>query len=88
MSENKKPENPPAFPIPSLKQTAIRYQDPDQEMLFDEEGQAGMTLRDYFAAKIINAMFSNSGQWHEDPARAAKFSYKISDEMLKAREVK
>lgn len=67
--------NPPAFPV------------------FPETGGGhaaafqGMTLRDYFAAKAMQALLSDT-DWRldmdiEDTAKAA---YMTADEMLKARE--
>ena len=43
----------------------------------------GMTLRDYFAAKAMNAFLSRDGGTLEKDAEAA---YKMADAMLKARE--
>ena len=69
--ENKKPENPSAFPLVDCTD--------------------GITLRDYFAAKAMQALFSNktmvdvmndfSIDW------ASKSSYEIADAMLKQREL-
>ena len=42
----------------------------------------GMTLRDYFAAKAMNAFLSRDGGTLEKDAEAA---YKMADAMLKAR---
>lgn len=51
----------------------------------------GMTLRDYFAAKAMQAMISNQSIIDSDSDGAVNFaasaSYKFSDAMLKAREV-
>jgi hypothetical protein len=49
----------------------------------DLGGAAGMTLRDYFAAKAMNAFLSRDGGTLEMDAKAA---YKMADAMLKARE--
>ena len=48
-----------------------------------EPGYAGMTLRDYFAAKAMQAMISKHGR--EDVARCA---YIYADAMLAARKEK
>ncbi|EKJ8216970.1 hypothetical protein [Citrobacter sedlakii] len=50
--------------------------------------QSGMTLRDYFAAKVINGILSdpNAGLLEDDLNRYAVISYKAADAMLKARE--
>ena len=56
----------------------------------------GMTLRDYFAAKAMNAMYAASFEWEptgvvRDPhhmaimEEMAKDAYGIADAMLKAR---
>ena len=42
----------------------------------------GMTLRDYFAAKAMQALIDNDGLFSEIPTQ----SYKLADAMLKARE--
>jgi len=41
----------------------------------------GMTLRDYFAAKAMQALIDNDGLFSEIPAQA----YELADAMLKAR---
>jgi hypothetical protein len=45
--------------------------------------QEGMTLRDYFAAKAMQAIVSNGDV---DPQKISQASYIIADAMLKARE--
>lgn len=77
--------NPPAFPV------------------FPETGGGhaaafqGMTLRDYFAAKAMQGIFTGSIEWsptykHPDDASLEVFkdiaqdSYAMADAMLKARE--
>lgn len=48
--------------------------------------EQGMTLRDYFAAKAMQGMLSACTGWSEsDQERRAKCSYKMADEMMKAR---
>lgn len=48
--------------------------------------ERGMTLRDYFAAKAMQGMLSACTGWSEaDQERLAKCSYKMADEMMKAR---
>ena len=42
----------------------------------------GMTLRDYFAAKAMQALIDNDGLFSEIPTQA----YKLADAMMKARE--
>jgi len=63
--------NPPAFPNDAVK-------DP-----FD---RSGMSLRDYFAAKAMQAWESRSDLDEMPDDLKAKQCYKIADAMLKARE--
>lgn len=69
--ENKKPENPKAFPL------ALTIE--------HNYAEDGMTLRDYFAAKAMQALISS------DPANPFKTistsAYEIADAMLKQREL-
>ena len=43
----------------------------------------GMTLRDYFAAKAMQALIDNDGLFSDIPTQA----YELADAMLKAREL-
>lgn len=58
----------PAFPLPLGSETV--------------EGCAGMTLRDYFAAKAMQAIVDVG----HSPELFANHAYKIADAMLRARE--
>jgi hypothetical protein len=53
---------------------------------WDENGRAykihGMTLRDYFAVKAMQALIDNDGLFSEIPTQA----YVLADVMLKARQ--
>ena len=62
--------NPPAFPTG----TGVTPYNP------------GMTLRDYFAAKAIQAILTSPSWMENKPSTLAKMSYEIADAMLKARE--
>lgn len=53
--------------------------------VIDSEMEPGMTLRDYFAAAIMQGLMASQYQV-EDPYPI--YAYKIADAMLKAREVK
>jgi len=44
--------------------------------------QLGMTLRDYFAAKAMQALIDNDGLFSEIPTQA----YALADAMMKARD--
>jgi hypothetical protein len=71
----------PAFPAIGSRQEGEHG---DYHMVVESYG--GMTLRDYFAAKAMQAMCS--GTWpdgHERPEIAAR-SFSMADAMLKARD--
>lgn len=61
----------PAFPTP-------RYERGEMYSL-------GMTLRDYFAAKAMQAIASTEEGLRADPLHAATCAYCIADAMLEAR---
>jgi len=52
-------------------------------------GEQGMTLRDYFAAKAMQGMLSNSDLYSQDGRfhnGNFEMAYEVADAMLKARE--
>jgi hypothetical protein len=55
----------------------------EKQYAFPDEGNFGMTLRDYFAAKVMEAMHGPAWvlKQEEIPARA----YKMADLMMEAR---
>jgi hypothetical protein len=74
--------------------------DEEQQQAFPHEFRDGMTLRDYFAAKVLQGYISAKG-WHPDFTYPTDFnfdagkraadavavaSYQYADAMLKARE--
>lgn len=68
-------KSPPAFPTTTSNHT---FKD-----------NAGMSLRDYFAAQVMGSLqtyFSNSLALVRHPEAVAKWAYKIADAMLEARE--
>ena len=65
--------NPPAFPH------TVEYKGSDCGGIVPH---GGMTLRDYFAAKAMQALIDNDGLFLEIPTQA----YALADAMLKARE--
>ena len=73
MEQNKKPNNPPAFP----------HQFESIYGLEKWSESRGMTLRDYFAAKFMQANADNDEYKME---ALAKHSYQMADAMLMARE--
>ena len=54
------------------------------------EGQKGITVRDYFAAKALQGMIAangdSNGYLEYEEEMVAKNAYKLADAMLKARE--
>lgn len=68
----------PAFPAPGLSSL------PNDNFIYPE---AGMTLRDYFAAKALQGLLAQSmgTALGSDPKLAAEYAYAAADEMLKAR---
>lgn len=85
---NGKDKGGPAFPRQFSRDDAYG-------IAHDYDAQEGMTLRDYFAAKAMQAMYANpvllevvtSGSVLDGSAgeKVARKSYEIADQMLKAR---
>lgn len=85
-TEEKKPENPPAFPCEVDYTKMIS----SNASLTEPVKFAGMSLRDYFAAKamqtvVIDNEFMHNGITEE---KCAILAYKLADAMLKEREPK
>lgn len=71
------PVNQPAFPVAE-----------DHKVADALEWTQGMQLRDYFAAKAIDAAYRATGHYTPiDAQNVAALAYEIADAMLKAREV-
>lgn len=66
--------NPPAFPH------TVELRGADRSGIIPH---GGMTLRDYFAAKAMQAKIARGDA---DPSLIAERAYRAADEMLKARE--
>lgn len=51
------------------------------------DGEKGMTLRDYFAAKAMQGLIHHFdfGTFRDDPMRVAWWAYDAADAMMKAR---
>ena len=64
--------NPPAFPLHNHGVQTLGMH------------ISGMTLRDYFAARAMQALIDNDGLFSEIPTQA----YELADAMLRAREEK
>ena len=77
ITEDKKPENPPAFP--------------NQATINTDYIAEGMTLRDYFANLAMQGMISNNSMYDmitEHSSKSLAFeSYMIADAMLKQRKL-
>jgi hypothetical protein len=67
----------PAFPSPAIESATDDRR----------EQRDGMSLRDYFAAKAMQAMVSSEYATMVSVDTWSKDSYRIADAMLKAREV-
>lgn len=64
-------ENPPAFPY-----AGEAY-----------ENATGMTLRDWFAGRALEAIYHNGGRYGPDGMKqVAEYSYAMADAMLAARQ--
>lgn len=82
MKESSKTSNPSAFPMPSTEFT---------------KGEYGMSLRDYFAAKAMQALIQNMKDTDNTVnggyipttiyRNIAKNAYDVADAMLKQREL-
>ena len=84
----------PAFPVAdgAAHRIAMQTAGDDEAKYIAESAKAlsGMTLRDYFAAKAMQAMISNPSIIDNDSDGAINYAssaaYKFADAMLKARE--
>jgi hypothetical protein len=88
---NRKVENPPAFPRtgswpPDLKQT--HTEDLGIALATSTEPQAGMTLRDYFAAHALTGIVASPDCYRArlKAAEMAQGAYNVADEMLAIRD--
>jgi hypothetical protein len=86
IQENKKPNNPPAFPLYSeLEEKNYMGQN-----IVTREINNGMTLRDYFATKAMQGICVNAGRnafTFSALDEIAASAYNIADAMLKQREL-
>ena len=76
--------NPPAFPG---KQKALLIKSEHSDIAKEYEiDQNGMTLRDYFAAKAMQALLSDA-DWRQDMVfiDTAYAAYRMADAMLEVR---
>lgn len=73
-----KDDGGPAFPAPETSKARFGESNPDLFM--------GMSLRDYFAAKAMQAMIANN--WPitgDDGLRTSVVAFRMADDMLAAR---
>lgn len=71
-------KNPPAFPVVGMSQIG---QQP-VTAVFD----SGMSLRDYFAANVIQGICASNSSSNWTNSRLAAEAYDMADAMLKARD--
>jgi hypothetical protein len=55
-----------------------------KEQAFPDEGNYGISIRDYFAARALQGLISTEGAGSAE--RYAEIAYKLADAMLKARD--
>jgi hypothetical protein len=58
----------------------------DPQAAFPDEYQNGMTLRDYFAAKAMQGIVTDTGWMGNTVSTLAGMSYEVADAMMKERE--
>ncbi len=81
-------KNPQAFPKPSLKQSG--EVSTSNWLSYEESGEEGMTLLDYFAGQTLIGTLSSDtkdeswGRIEND--KMSKYCYDIAEAMLKERE--
>ena len=76
MSKNMKPENQEAFPIPD--NVTAKYNSDGQQIGV----HAGISLRDYFAAKAMQGIMVGDLPASHYPETVAKWAFSIADAML------
>ena len=79
MENNEKPSNPLVYP----KNSYVLQQ--EDEGYYQTEDDLGITLRDYFAAKVLQGKMSTEFIGYSSDEDIAKDCYKLADEMLKQR---
>lgn len=75
MNPDNIPNGGPAFPTDDAQQVG--------ERTWHHEG---MTLRDYFAAKAMQALIAGESQGEWEDEQAARSAYRMADAMLRARD--
>ena len=77
----------PAFPTAATATTHGFYQD-GQPCMTHYGSRSGITVRDYFAAKVLQGLVANPETRSIPDTVMADICYDLSDAMLKAREAK
>jgi len=84
MIEDKKPQNPSAFPSDTIDHRESAMQ---SRTVYNGQ-EEGMTLRDYFAAAALTGLCAYSGTMNDITLESTALrSYDMADEMLKQREL-
>lgn len=76
----------PAFPTFEMVE---EYHEGKQQFIARPHALSGMSLRDYFAAKAMQAMVcadADNGRFRDGAGRTAEFAYVVADAMLAERE--
>lgn len=82
------PNNPPAFPSGAIHKARERANDPGSDFYISnriEPKNVGMTLRDYFAAHIIQGICAVDPNPAWSKKMLAQEAYDIANEMLEVR---
>ncbi len=58
---------------------------PENPRAFPRAGQAGMTLRDYFAGQAMQGLIASDHEQVRSEDKVAQWAYDQADEMLRAR---
>ena len=70
-----------------LSAEMIMTNTPAQGAAFPIEGYSnGISIRDYFAAKVMQGLSSNPETWSNHDDKLAEMAYQAADAMLRARE--
>lgn len=63
----------------------VNLNKPPNPRAFPSDTSHGMTLRDYFAARVLQGELANGSQHVENDEDLVNYSYSIADLMLKER---
>lgn len=68
-----------------VETVTISKEDYDRFKELESEQMSECSLRDYFAAKVVNGLCAGESEWVTDTSHLVSTSYRIADEMLKQR---